>query len=89
MHEFRYYRVDAFLLNDFWKGSPSGSIVYCIHGGTTETSHLNYVNIVINELIDKHDCNYTDLREVSQVTKDFKRAIRFVTVVTFRIRDAY
>jgi len=89
MYEFRYYRVDAFLLNDFWRGERSGGIAYCIHGGTAEYAHLNYVDKVVDELIEAHNCKYTDLCKVGQVTKDFKTATRFVTVVTFRIRDAY
>jgi hypothetical protein len=91
MNDFKIYQVDYFLLSSEWKeeGVDSSRISFCVTGGDTNEEHENFVQQEIKRLTNEHDDDYTSWVLTQAKTKEFGGALKFATVIIFRVRDAY
>jgi len=91
MSPYEIYRVDYFLLSDFWKetGVDGGRISYCLTSNDGKEKHEEYVQDEIKRLLDEHDNDYTSWVLTQAKTKEYGGALGFATVMIFRVRDAY
>ena len=85
------YKIDYFLLAPEWKedGIDSSRISFCITGGKDIEEHNVFVKNEIERLEKENDGNYTSWRFTAKKTKEFYGALKFASVIHFRIRDAW
>lgn len=89
--EHDYYQVDNFLLSKEFNDEPEcGRISFCFksYWDATIEEHLKYVEEVVSKLLSEHDEEYTSWIRTATKTKEFYGALKFATVVNFRVRDA-
>lgn len=88
--KFKSYKVDSFLLSNKWiEERLRGDISYVIRGGKTREKHDRKVEEIKNTLLSENDDNYTSW---AFTYKKYNKLTGFdphVTVLHFRIRDAW
>ena len=86
-YPFVMQRIPFYILSEEWKGDGYGGIAYHFHSGLPLDEHLARVAKEVEQLLKEHEDNYTSWIQTSEVTNDLRLFI--VTVVCFRVRDAY
>ncbi len=91
MDNFNTYKVDYFLLGEDFRepGVEYSRISYVVRGGDTQAEHEAYVEAFCQKLLDEHDEEYTSWVATCRRYKCLSGCDPHVTVLHFRVRDAY
>jgi len=91
MNPYELLKIPYFLLGSDWKedGVEHGRISYMLTSNNGEEDHNKHVEEQKSRLINENDGDYSSWRFTDQKHKNLGGAVGHVTVMHFRIRDAY
>lgn len=91
MEPFKLMRVMYFLLDNKWKedGVEHGRISYMLSSNNGLEDHKKHVEEQKKRLIGKNDDDYSSWRFTAEKYENIGGAVGHVTVMHFRIREAW